>query len=154
MVSFVSRDRRNDKPADDQAFHIYEGLHAYDKTDLKPKVETVDEGPRHWRTEEITFQAAYGNERMLAHLYLPKNASPPYQVVAYFGGANIFTEHRIASSTFLLFFLVRSGRAVIAPAYKGTLERGPGDYYHLLGQPNRWREMNLQQSKAPMLVSP
>ena len=43
--------------------------------------------------------------------------------------------------------IARSGRAVILPAYKGMLERGPGAYYHWLGQPNRWREMNLQWSK-------
>ena len=43
--------------------------------------------------------------------------------------------------------IVRSGRALILPAYKGTLERGPATYYHWLGQPNLWREMNLQWSK-------
>ena len=94
-VSFVSRDRRNDKPADDRAFRIYQGLHAYDKTDLKPKVEAADESSSYWRTEDVTFQAAYGNERVIAHLYLPKNAAPPYQVVAFFGGANFLTERQI-----------------------------------------------------------
>jgi dienelactone hydrolase/predicted Ser/Thr protein kinase len=146
MVSFVSRDRRNDKPADDRAFRIYQDLRAYDKTDLKPKVEAVDESSSYWRTEDVTFQAAYGNERVIAHLYLPKNAAPPYQVVAFLGGANFFTQRRIGRNS-AVEFVVRSGRAVIVPAYKGMLERGPGDYYHLLGQPNRWREMNLQQSK-------
>ena len=68
-------------------------------------------------------------------------------MVAFFGGANFLTDRRIGIRSHLFDFVVRSGRAVIVPAYKGTLERGPGDYYHLLGQPNRWREMNLQQSK-------
>ena len=146
-VSFVSRDRRNDHPADDRAFRIFQGLHSYDKTDLKPAVEAHDESPPYWRTEDVTFQAAYGNERMLAHLYLPKNAAPPYQAVVFFGGVNFLTDQRIGAKSRLFDFVVRSGRAVIVPAYKGTLERGPGDYYHLLGEPNRWREMNLQQSK-------
>jgi eukaryotic-like serine/threonine-protein kinase len=44
-------------------------------------------------------------------------------------------------------FVIRSGRAVVVPAYKGTLERGPSEYYHQLGQPARWTEMNLQWSK-------
>ena len=147
MVSFVSRDRRNDKPADDPAFRIYLGLHSYDKTDLKSKVEAVDGSPAYWRTEEITLQAAYGNERMPVHLFLPKNAAPPYQAVAFFGGANFFNEQHLRPTIPGFGFVVRSGRAVIVPAYKGTLERGPGDYYHQLGQPDRWREMNLQQSK-------
>ena len=42
---------------------------------------------------------------------------------------------------------MQSGRALLLPAYKGMLERGPGAYYHWLGQPNRWREMSLQWSK-------
>ena len=84
---------------------------------------------------------------MLAHLYLPKNAVPPYPVVAFSGGANFLLDKRLSPSVPGFGFVVRSGRAVIVPAYKGTLERGPGDYYHLLGQPNRWHEMNLQQSK-------
>lgn len=144
----VTRDRRNDKPADDAAFSIYQGLHSYDKTDLRAKVESVDQSSPYWRREKATFQAAYGNERMLAHLYVPKNAAPPYQVVVYFGGAGFLTEPTIGQTAFEFFsFVVRSGRAVVVPAYKGTLERGPGAYYHLLGEPNRWREMNLQQSK-------
>jgi eukaryotic-like serine/threonine-protein kinase len=145
----ATRDRRGDKPADDASFRIYQGLHAYDKTDLKAAVESVDQGSPYWRREEITFQAAYGNERMLAHLLLPKNAKPPYQIVACFGGAEILSEPTIGQAGLegIYNFIVRSGRAVIVPAYKGTLERGPGAYYHLLGQPNRWREMNLQQSK-------
>jgi eukaryotic-like serine/threonine-protein kinase len=149
-ITFVSRDRQSEKPADDQTFRIYQNLHSYDKTDLKPKVEATNDTSAYWRREEVSFQAAYGNERMLAHLFLPKNAQPPYQVLAYFGGANVFTYERMEQIpvTALMFdFIVRSGRAIIVPAYKGTLERGPGDYYHLLGQPNRWREMNLQQSK-------
>ncbi len=84
---------------------------------------------------------------MIAHLYLPKNTAPPYQVVAFFGGTNYLIDRRMRLIHPNFDFIIRSGRAVIVPAYKGTLERGPGDYYHLLGQPNRWSEMNLQQSK-------
>jgi dipeptidyl aminopeptidase/acylaminoacyl peptidase len=146
-VAFVSRDRRNDKPADDRTFRIYEALHAYDKTDLKPKVEGTAGNLPFWRIEDVSFQAAYGSERVLAHLYLPENAAPPYQAVIFFGGANFLTDRTVGPRTPLFEFVIRSGRAVIVPAYKGTLERGPGDYYHLLGQPNRWTEMNLQQSK-------
>lgn len=144
----VSRDRRSDKPADDRAFRIYRSLHSYDKADLKSVVESVDESSPYWRKQKITFQAGYGNERVVAHLYLPRNAAPPFQPVAFYGGADIFTEPTVGLIDAEGFsHLVRAGRAVIVPAYKGTLERGPGAYYHLFGQPNRWRDMNLQQSK-------
>jgi pimeloyl-ACP methyl ester carboxylesterase len=41
-------------------------------------------------------------------------------------------------------FLLRSGRAVLVPAYKGTMERSP-----MPGAPgdNQWREMNLAWSR-------
>ena len=39
------------------------------------------------------FDAAYGNERMSAYLFLPKKAKPPYQTVLYFPGAGaIYTR--------------------------------------------------------------
>jgi formylglycine-generating enzyme required for sulfatase activity/tRNA A-37 threonylcarbamoyl transferase component Bud32/dienelactone hydrolase len=147
-VRFVSRDRRSERPAHDQAFRIYQSLHAYDKTDLNSKVESTDQSPPYWRKEDVTYQAAYSGERVIAHLFLPKNAPPSYQAVLFWGGANLLVLRGIDDVAINAFeFLIRSGRAVVVPAYKGTLERGPGDYYHLFGQPNLWREMNLQQSK-------
>jgi cephalosporin-C deacetylase-like acetyl esterase len=123
-------------------------LHSYDKTDLKPAVESADESSPYWRTEKVTFQAAYGEERVIARLYLPKGFAPPYQVAVYFPGSDAFAARNaeeLQDDTFK--FLVRSGRALLFPSYKGTLERGPGAFYYLLGQPNRWTEMNLQWSK-------
>jgi eukaryotic-like serine/threonine-protein kinase len=147
-VALVSRDRRNDKPVDDEAYRIYRNLHSYDKTDLKAAVESVDDSSPYWRREKVSFQAAYGNERMMANLYLPKNAARPYQVVAFFPGANAMTAR--SSEKFgvgVAEFIVRGGRALVLPVYKGMLERGPSAYYHLSGQPSLWREMNLQWSK-------
>jgi len=149
-VPFVARDRRGDKPADDEAFRIYRDLHSYDKTDLKPAVEAVDDTSPYWRREKVTFQAAYGSERVVAHVYVPRNATPPHQVVAFFPGSPalyIPTVDELGASLRPIEPLVRSGRALILPAYKGMLERGPGAYYHWLGQPNRWRDMNLEWSK-------
>jgi eukaryotic-like serine/threonine-protein kinase len=147
---FVSRDRRTEKVADDQAYQIYKSLHSYDKTDLKAAVESTDDSSPYWRSERVTFSAAYGNERVIAHLYLPKNSTPPYQTLVFFPGANsltVSTPEELGAGNGSIEFFVRSGRAVILPAYKGTLERGPSQYYHQLGQPARWREMNLQWSK-------
>jgi serine/threonine protein kinase/dienelactone hydrolase len=149
-VPFVSRDRRTEKAADDQVFQIYRSLHSYDKTDLKAAVESSDDSSPYWRRENVTFSAAYGNERVIAHLYLPKNTTPPFQVVTLFPGANALvarTPEELGAGSGTVEFIVRSGRAVILPAYKGTLERGPSEYYHQIGQPARWTEMNLQWSK-------
>jgi eukaryotic-like serine/threonine-protein kinase len=149
-VTFVARDRRGDKPADPDAFRVYRDLHSYDRMALKPAVELVDESSPYWRREKVTFQAAYGNDRVVAHLYLPKNAKPPYQIVAFFPGSTALVARTIEAFGNRIRpgeEIVRSGRALILPAYKGTLERGPSAYYHWLGQSNLWRDMNLQWSK-------
>jgi predicted esterase len=149
-VTFVLRDRRGDKPAGDDSYRIYRDLHSYDKTALKATVESGDDTAPYWRRERITFEAAYGGERMVAYLYLPKNARPPYQVVAFFPGSTALVAPSVdAPGVFGLpeEHVVRSGRALMLPVYKGMLERGPGTYYHWLEQPGLWRDINLQWSK-------
>jgi serine/threonine protein kinase/dienelactone hydrolase len=152
QVPFVSRDRRSEKPVDDEVYQIYKRMHSYDKTDLEAAVESTDDSSPYWRKEKISFRAAYGNdrtERVIAHLYLPKNAAPPYQVLTYFPGANSLVARGVEQLGAVpgIEFIMRSGRALVLPAYKGTLERGPSEYFHQLGQPARWTEMNLQWSK-------
>jgi dienelactone hydrolase len=62
---------------------------------------------------------------MRAHLFLPSRGKPPYQTVVLFPGSLA-----IHTRTFGLMeirrvdFLVKSGRALILPIYKGTFERG------------------------------
>jgi hypothetical protein len=113
-------------PVDDQTFRRFLDLHAYEKSNLDAKLERVDTSSPYWRRETITFQAAYGNERVIAHLFLPTNAAPPYQTVAVFVGSTVIdTIRRIEDLEIPYQFIVRSGRAVVIPAYSGTLERGP-----------------------------
>jgi pimeloyl-ACP methyl ester carboxylesterase len=61
---------------------------------------------------------------MRAHLFLPRTASPPYQTVVFFPAGDAF---RLRSSRDLslrwLDFIIRSGRALLYPVYKGTYER-------------------------------
>ena len=83
---------------------------------------------------------------MTAYLYLPVNAAPPYQTIVFFPGAG---SQYFSSSENLgqlgyadyLDFLVRSGRAVVYPVYKGTFERGggPGSQNKTDDQLREWR---------------
>jgi dienelactone hydrolase/predicted Ser/Thr protein kinase len=115
-------------PVQDSVFKLYRDLYSYDKSDLKARVESRTEGSD-WIHEQVSFEAAYGGERVLAHLFLPKNSTPPFQAVIYFPGA---ASAWLKSSqdmegyyefTVFLSFIVKSGRAVIYPVYKGTFER-------------------------------
>jgi dienelactone hydrolase len=74
--------------------------------------------------EKIAFDAAYPNERVLAYLYLPLNAEPPFQIVVYFPGAgSLYVPSHDHEWSQYVSFLVRSGRAVVFPIYRGTYER-------------------------------
>jgi hypothetical protein len=87
------------QPVDDGTYSIFSRLQAYDKTRLETKVEEVEDSSPYWRRETVTFPAAYGGERMMLHLFLPKDSTPLYQVVAVFGGSNIFDTNRIHVGT-------------------------------------------------------
>ena len=132
-------------PVDDKVFKIYLDNHAYDKTELESRVERVVESPN-WRRETVSFRAAYGTGRVVAHLFLPTNAIPPYQIVAFFGHSGILTVPRIEDLRLPYEFVVRSGRAVIIPAYDGSLDRGRGPTERFL-PPVRSRERELNWSK-------
>jgi formylglycine-generating enzyme required for sulfatase activity/dienelactone hydrolase len=118
-----------EKPVSDSEFQIYKEQFSYDKTDLDAKVELKNETRQDCVQERITFNAAYGNERMIAYLFLPRKGSPPYQTVIYFPGVGSIYEgptkdlDRYYEFEDKLLPIVRSGRAVLYPVYKGTFER-------------------------------
>jgi serine/threonine protein kinase/class 3 adenylate cyclase/dienelactone hydrolase len=123
-----SRDYSKEKPVRDEMFRIYRSLFAYDKTPLEARIESVVDASPLWRKEKISFNAAYGNERMGALMFLPKQRPAPWQAVVYFPGIGVVWQR---SSESLFFYdlerinlIVESGRAVIFPIYKSTYERG------------------------------
>ncbi len=121
------RDYSKEKPVADDVFRVYRGLYAYDKTPLNPEIESADESDGRWRKEKVSLDAAYSNERMTVYLFLPRNVAPPYQPVVYFPGSNAMYVRSSESLPVSVFsFLIKSGRAIVFPIYKGTYERGDG----------------------------
>jgi len=113
------------EPVSDEVFAIYRGLFDYEPLDLEARIESVDDSSRYWRRETVSFRAAYGDERVLAHIFLPRVISPPYQTVVYSPSAAAYLHSSIeAMRSDPAFFIPRSGRALVWPAYEGTLERG------------------------------
>jgi cephalosporin-C deacetylase-like acetyl esterase len=100
-------------------------MYLYDRSGLNPRVESVEESPEAWHKEKVTFQAAYGNERMAAYLFLPKSTQPPYQTVVFLPWASAAQPPSSASLVCMewLDFVIKSGRAVMYPVYQGTYER-------------------------------
>jgi formylglycine-generating enzyme required for sulfatase activity/tRNA A-37 threonylcarbamoyl transferase component Bud32/dienelactone hydrolase len=133
-----SKDYYKEKPVPDAIFQVYKEQYSYDKTDLKARVESRKENPGGWIMEKVSFEAAYGGERVIAYLFLPKNSSPPYQIVIYFpGGASYYARSSQDIESYyeypmFLSYIVKNGRAVLYPVYKGTFERGSDDMANVL----------------------
>ncbi len=116
-------------PVSDEVFDVYRERFEYDHTALNPKVESRMTTAEDWMEERVVIDAAYDGERLPMTLFLPAAATPPFQTVVYWpGSGSVYTpssadlEHYYEFPVFLS-FLVKSGRAVVYPIYKGTFER-------------------------------
>src|SRR4029453_1486111 len=121
------RDFRKMRPVPGAIFDVYRRLYAYDERPLNAVVEATDSAGRDWVEQRITYDAGYGQERVLAYLLLPKGVRPPYQTVVNFPGDSglaLRSSKPLPTSSFD--FIVKSGRAVLYPVFKSTFERGDG----------------------------
>jgi len=134
------RDLSKAKPVSDQLFRAYRSVYSYDKIPLEAKVEKLPDEDE-WSLEKITYRAAYGNEQAISYLMIPKKGKPPFQTVVFFPGSNALLLRKFAVyPTAALDGLLRSGRAVIYPVYKGTYERGDGMESDVASASNTWRD--------------
>jgi eukaryotic-like serine/threonine-protein kinase len=123
-IALLTRDYAREKPVPDQLFEAYKRFFVYDNTDLKPTIELTDDSPESWRRQRISYNATYGNERIIAQLYIPKNVQPPYQTIIYFphAGAALASSSENVEMHFND-FIIKSGRALLLPICKGMYER-------------------------------
>jgi eukaryotic-like serine/threonine-protein kinase len=125
------RDLTKAKPVSDEIFRAYRSLYSYDDAPLNATVEPYGKDDDDWTSEKVTYAAAYGNERASAYLFLPKKGKPPFQTVVFFPGGSAlrlrsFSLNFAFAPAASLDAILRSGRAVMFPVYKGTFERGDG----------------------------
>ncbi len=123
------RDLTKEKPVSDEIFRAYRSLYTYDSAPLNASAEPMNVNEDDWKLQKITYTAPYGNEQEIAYLYLPTKGKPPYQTVLFFPGSNALTLRHFAPHPYpaaALDAILRSGRAVLYPVYKGTFERGDG----------------------------
>ena len=139
------RDFYEEKPVQDAIFQVYKEQFSYDQTDLEARREERDESQKDWIKEKISFKAAYQDERMMIYLFLPKDAPSPHQAVIVFPGSQaviLNSSEKFEASEYFYFldFIVRSGRALVYPIYKGTYERGNSNIYQDLHLGNGSRQ--------------
>ncbi len=143
-ISTLERDPASLKPVGDDIYRAYLSLYDYDRTPLDTRLEASDDSNPAWRKELVSVRATYGDERLPIYLFVPKTSAPPYQPIVYFPGSD--AVHTASSQHLwlqLADYLIRSGRALAYPVYKGTYERrvtGPRG-------PNVLRDVMIERGK-------
>jgi hypothetical protein len=141
----ATREYAVETPVGDELFETIRSFYSYDARSLNAEIESIDDSAKHWTRERVSFDAAYGNERVIASFFVPRHGVPPYHAVIFFPGAASRSRDSIETQDFVLVeFLVRSGRAVLCPMYKETYERRSptgvqGD--------KAWRDLQIQWFK-------
>jgi dienelactone hydrolase len=147
-VPLPFRDFLREPRVSDATFRLFLKQYDYDRTDPRPVVESVRE-EEEWRREKVSFDAAYGGERMVVYLFLPKNGKPPYQTVLVFPGSGAI--HTRSSDSLrpgsITDFILKSGRALLYPVYKSTYERGDNLVSDYPEETNFWKEHVIMWAK-------
>jgi formylglycine-generating enzyme required for sulfatase activity/dienelactone hydrolase len=121
----LQRDFKTARPVNDAEFRIIRNIYAYDSRPVSATVEnTIDTAPD-WTRVKVSYDAAYGGERMSAFVFLPKRTKPPFEAVVFFPSArvNFLTDSANLGDMDFIDYVIKSGRAVIYPIYKGFYER-------------------------------
>jgi eukaryotic-like serine/threonine-protein kinase len=124
VIELPFRDFRKETPVSDEIFSFFLRQFSYDKIPLNAVIESEEQGPFGVR-QLIRFSAGYGGEEMQAYLFLPLRGKPPLQTVILFPGSLAIHPPSVGPADFRRAdFLLKSGRAVMLPIYKGTYQRG------------------------------
>jgi dienelactone hydrolase len=141
-IGLSFRDFFRETPSSDKEFEIFLRQYAYDQTPLNEKIISKDTSAEEWTKEKVSFDSTYGNERVIAYLYLPKHVAPPYQVVVHWSGDSGLQVRSSDTPRFLrtFDFVIKGGRAVMFPVLKGLFERGDGLESSVPNETNAYRE--------------
>jgi cephalosporin-C deacetylase-like acetyl esterase len=121
-VTLAARSYEREQPVSQEVFRAYLSLYSYDRTPLNSAIESVDESDENWKHQTVSFAPAFGKERALANLFLPKKFAPPYQTIIYFPGTDPVPSRIPDYDMRLIEFIIRSGRALLCPVFKGFLK--------------------------------
>jgi DNA-binding winged helix-turn-helix (wHTH) protein/predicted esterase len=133
------------RPVGDELYGVYTRFFAHDRPRVDARVDGIDDAPPGWRRETVSFLSSDGLDRVPAVLFLPRRATPPFQVALYVPGADAeMLRSRGDMNMNWVEVILRSGRAVLHPIYRGTFERGlaPNE----MG-PHTRRDLRIQNAK-------
>jgi len=143
------RDYSIEMPCSDEEYEIIKRKYEYDRTPLNAVVDSIEDNSPFWRKEKVTFDAAYGEERVIAYLFIPISVQPPYQTVVYWPGggkSQIPTFTGLPDRDFTE-LIITGGRALLFPVYKGMFQRRFATWPDPRQTPLKFRDLALQAMK-------
>jgi formylglycine-generating enzyme required for sulfatase activity/predicted esterase len=116
------------KPFTDSEFDLYSRNFDVGKKDLNAKVLYIDESHPVWDKERIQIDVGYGNEQMDILIFKPKGSNfNKLDSIILYPGANYYRNppeiDEVNPGEYGLDFVIKSGRALVWPAYKGSMNR-------------------------------
>ena len=142
----LSRDFLAERPVSDAVFAAYRQMYQYDRTPLEATVvEALDEGD--WTRELVRMNAAYAGDTLLTYLYLPKLGQKPWPVVVFFPSGGPIHQMEPQALQRSIDFVVKSGRAILYPVYKGTYQRRDSLKSDTQDTTNFWRDHVVMWAK-------
>ena len=115
------------KPMSEEVFNVY--ARTYQVSSARPKYTEiyVDDSHPVWIKEKVSIDVGYNNEVMDVLIFKPKNIFGPSSPVIIHPGANYYTTppeiDDVNPGEFSLDFLIKSGKTLVWPAWKGSLNR-------------------------------
>jgi eukaryotic-like serine/threonine-protein kinase len=110
------------RPVDEAGFRALLSFYRYDRRPANARVSSVIDMPD-WQRERLWLDGPAGDS-ILAYLYLPKQAEPPYQTIIYVPSSAAFfldpVWRRVEED---LGPHIKAGRAVFAVVFEGMIER-------------------------------
>jgi dienelactone hydrolase len=146
-LALAFRDYRAEEPVSDEVFAAYRQMYAMDDPPLNSRLVATDTSDL-WIRERVELDASYGGERLTTFIFLPRGVPGPHPPVLFFpGSGDIYRRSYDDLSIGAVDFVLRSGRALIYPIYKGTFERGTGLRSDIQDMSNLWRDHMIAWSK-------
>ena len=113
-------------PVDDATYQAFMSHYRYEERDLDvqliERLETPD-----WIREKVTFNGV--EDRVLAYLYLPKSAQPPFQLINWVVSGTVFQGRTAAEEVEAIMDpQIKGGRAVFAVVPRGAIERSWSEF--------------------------
>ncbi len=159
-----SRDHTKNRPVSDEVFDTYRKQFAYEPGPLDASQPVTLQTTADWIKQKVTINTGYNGERMDVMLFVPRNARPPLQPVVFFSGFQMFIfpgsvdDIEPGFSAYPLDYIVKSGRVLVQPVFKGSFERfrAPPNFNDAVGTTQkfiewRWdlgRTLDYLQSRA------